>query len=183
MKNRQSPIMPLFYRLILLSIMSTSLIYCSEGKLTTPSKLSAPATNIINVIVPTTTIMSYGACEKTEDTRFSIENCDSPSTCHVKDLGDGICRPSCGYLSVISENGKYYGYGADKEPYTEDDPHTLTGSVPCTDLEKWGVTDWEKIPLIDDIEPWEVIENKEQGYTSSECCGSDQQVEKNNQNL
>ncbi len=172
--------MSLFHKLTLLSIISTFLVCCSKGELTIPSTLSIITTTTATT---TTTAISYGACERTEDTRFSIENCDSPSTCHVKDLGDGICRPSCGYLSVISENGKYYGYGADKEPGTEDDPHTLTGSVPCTDLEKWGVTDWEKMPLIDDIEPWEVIENKEQGYTSSECCGSDQQVEKNNQSL
>ena len=166
-----------FYNLALLSIISICFVRCSEGKLTTPSALSVVTTTT----TVTTTTISYGACERTEETSFSIENCKNPSTCHVKDLGDGICRPSCGYLAQISEEGKYHGYGPDEEPSTEDDPHSLTSSVSCEELDKWGATDWKKVPLIDDIEPWEVKQALEDDSTASECCGSDQQVEKNNQ--
>ena len=122
---------------------------------------------------------TYGACARADDPRFNVEDCKSPDNCHVKDLGDGYCRPSCGYLAVISENGKYRGYGGDGDSNTEDDPHFLTqDSISCNDLDKWGATDWTKIPLIDDLEPWEVIQAQREGR-AIECCGSDQQVEKN----
>ena len=153
------------YRLAFISILTVFLIQCSEGELTTPQQ---------------TILLSYGACELTEDTRFSVENCESPEQCHVKDLGDGICRPSCGHLAMLSEDGKYGGYGPNKIKHDEDDPHILARHTSCEHLEKWEADDWRKISLIDDNEPWDVVRNRQQGYTSSECCGSDQQVEANN---
>ena len=152
------------YRLIFISIFGIFFIQCSEGELTTSEQ---------------PTIVSYGACELTEDTRFSVENCKSPDQCHVKDLGDGICRPSCGHLAKLSEEGKYGGYGPDKQQHNEDDPHYLS-KISCETTEKWGADDWRKISLINDLEPYDVVTNREQGYTNSECCGSDQQVESNN---
>ena len=153
------------YRLVFCFIFIAFFIQCSEGELTAPQQ-------------PTT--ISYGACEKSEDTRFSIENCNTPSTCHVKDIGDGFCRPSCGYLAQINEDGEYGGYGRNNQKNDEDDPHFLAKNTSCDDLEKWGANDWKKISLVNDLEPWDVIQNRDLGYTNSECCGSDQQVETNN---
>ena len=122
---------------------------------------------------------SYGACARTEDPRFSVESCESPSKCHVRDVGDGYCRPSCGYLAVLVEDGKYAHYGPDEQQRTEDDPHTLS-HVPCDQLDKYGATDWKKLSLVDDMEPWEVAHAQQESRTTvPECCGSDQQVKKN----
>ena len=147
----------IIYQFTQLFILSVCLISCSKAELKS----------------------TYGACGRTEDKRFSIEDCTSPENCHVKDIGDGYCRASCGYLAVISEGGKYRGYGKDTEANTPDDPHFLTTKSSCADLEKWGVTDWKKIALIDNLEPWEVAERRKGGNTKAECCGSDRQVEKN----
>ena len=145
------------FQLVSLSILGTCIIFCSKVELKS----------------------TYGACERTDDLRFNVEDCESPSTCHVKDIGDGYCRPSCGYLAVISEDGKYRGYGRDGDLNTEDDPHFLTtDSISCDDLDKWGATDWKKIPLIDNLEPWEVVQAQREGK-AIQCCGSDKQAKKN----
>ena len=149
-----------FYQFIFFSVLSIFLLSCSDGKLSTKAPL-------------------YGACERSEDIRFKVEDCESPTNCHVRDIGDGYCRPSCGYLSVISTGGKYRGYGKNTEANDDDDPHFLTTKTSCADLDKWGATDWKKIPLINNLDPHEVITNKQRGYTKSECCGSDRQVANN----
>ena len=99
-------------------------------------------------------------------------NCANPGTCHVRDVGDGVCRPSCRY---IAEDKGYGGYGADGRLGTDDDPYTGTwdhnNSVnTCNDLNTnqiWGSKNWKKIPLIENIEPQEFVINGNKG----ECCG------------
>ena len=96
------------------------------------------------------------------------DNCVSPGTCHVRDLNDGICRPTCEYLA---KQAGYGGYGSDGVRGTSDDPFTGTwdhGLSICTDLNAsqiWGSTSWLKIPLIENIEPQEARNGGE------ECCG------------
>ena len=125
----------------------------------------------------TTTTYTFGACEKSIcEPPFCAENCESPGKCHVKDV-NGICYPSCGYLAVLSEDGKYRGYGPDNQQNTSDDPHALTKDLFCEELEKWGVTDWRSIPAFEDRTAWEIIEG-----IGLDCCGSNQQLEKNKQN-
>ena len=171
------------YKVISLLAVTLFLVHCSDGKLSGPSITTIPSTTISSTTTSssstTTTIISYGACERTQDPRFSVESCESPTKCHVRDMGDGYCRPSCGYLAVLSEDGKYAHYGPDHERNTEDDPHFLA-RVPCDQLDKWGATDWKKIPLVNNLEPWEVAHAQQEGRTVPECCGSDQQVAKNN---
>ena len=61
-----------------------------------------------------------------------------------------------------------YGIGADGIVDTADDERTGVSTGTCADLNTiqwWGSTDWIKIPLIENKEPWEMIEN------GGECCG------------
>ena len=168
-----------FYKITLFLLIGVFLVSCTEGELTGPAIVATTTTTSTTTSTTTTTTMTYGVCERSEDPRFSVQDCESPGKCHVKDIGDGYCRPSCGYLAVLVEDGKYAHYGPDDEPDTEDDPHTLSG-VPCDQLDKYGATDWKKLPLVNDLEPWEVADAHIEGRTVPECCGSDQQVAKNN---
>ena len=95
--------------------------------------------------------------------QFCAEDCRSPNRCHVKDV-NGICRPSCGHLANLQGSG---GYGPDRKPGTADDPHTITSGT-CSSLRRWG-SSWEKIPLIEGKEPWEVIKRDNPSY-GGECC-------------
>ena len=170
--------MSALYKITSLLFVSIFFVHCSDSELNGPSVATTTTTTTTSSSTTTTT-MSYGACERTQDTRFSIEVCDHPDKCHVKDIGDGYCRPSCGYLAAISENGKYAHYGPDTEYNTTDDPHFLS-PVPCNEFDKWEATDWKKISLVNNLEPWEVAQAQEDGRTIPQCCGSDQQVAKNN---
>ena len=158
------------YKLILLFILSIPFVYCSKGELNAPPPTTTSSSSTTSS--STTTTMSYGACERgTCEEPFCAENCESPGKCHVKDI-DGICYPSCGYLAVLDDNG-YGHYGPDKLGGTEDDTHFLTGpGISCGDIDKWGATDWEKIPPFNGREAHEVVKR------GGECCGSDQQVNK-----
>ena len=96
----------------------------------------------------------------------------SQGTCHVRNVGDGVCRPSCEYLA----DKEGYDYGDDGQKGTDDDTFTGTWTHnlnTCDELntnEVWGSTNsvnaWVKIPLIDNKEPQEVISNG-----GGECCG------------
>ena len=163
-------------KIILLLIISPLFVHCTEGELTTPP--TPTTTTITTTSSTTTTTMTYGACEKSEDTRFNVQICERPDKCHIRDIGDGYCRPSCGYLAVLVEDGKYAHYGP-KEYDPADDPHFLS-DVPCEELDKWGATDWKRLPLVNGLEPWEVALAQKEGRVLPECCGSDQQVAKNN---
>ena len=96
--------------------------------------------------------------------QFCAINCQTPETCHVKESG-GVCRPSCGTLATL----RGYGLGADGIHDTPDDERAGVRTGTCADLntqQLWGSTDWIKIPLIENLEPWEMIENG-----GGECCG------------
>ena len=100
-------------------------------------------------------------------------NCQTPETCHVKATEDGVCRPSCGYLATLQGYG---GYGPDRIIHTADDPHVSSWYIPnaststtCADLntqQLWGSTDWIKIPLIENKEPWIIAASG-----GGACCG------------
>ena len=93
--------------------------------------------------------------------------CTSKWNCHVIDIGDGICRPSCGHLASLQGSGHY---GPDCTVGSSDDPHHYTGTdanagTSCSGIAgQWG-SNWEKIPLIDSVETWEVTKNR-----GGECC-------------
>lgn len=160
-------------KLALLLTLSVFIVYCSKGELNAPP----PTTTSTTTTSPsTTTTMSYGDCERGIcEEPFCAEDCESPGKCHVKDI-DGICYPSCGYLAVLHDDGKYGHYGPDRQKRTEDDPHALVGPhTSCAELDKWGATDWKKIPPFKGRDAHEVVER------GGECCGSDQQVELNQQ--
>ena len=97
----------------------------------------------------------------------TLGECTNKGNCHVRDIGDGICRPSCGYLANLQGSGHY---GPDCKVDTSDDPHHYTGTdtnvgTTCSGIAgKWG-SNWEEIPLIDGVETWEVTK-----YGGGECC-------------
>ena len=100
-------------------------------------------------------------------------NCATKDTCHVQDVGDGVCRPSCGHLA--RQQG-YGDYGADGIMTTADDTHIFSfhkwGSTTCAALNSanlWGSNNWIKIPLIGGIEPYDGVQI---GF-GGECCGRD----------
>ena len=100
-----------------------------------------------------------------------VIDCETQSTCHVQDVGDGVCRPSCGHLA--NQQG-YGGYGPDGIKTTADDPHIFSyhkwGKTSCSELNAvrlWGSDNWFKIPLINGIEPYDGIQIGRGG----ECCG------------
>ena len=175
-----------FYKVALLSIISLSIflsiifVNCSKDTATlipTTTSSSTTSSSTISSSTTSTTMLTFGACARTIcELPFCAENCESPDKCHVRDV-NGICYPSCGYLAVLSEDGKYRGYGPDNQKNTEDDPHTLTKNLFCDELDKWGTTDWKMIPAFNHHTAWEIIEGIGLG-----CCGSDQQVTRNNQN-
>ena len=144
------------YKFTLLLVLSISFVHCSKK-----SELT----------------VSYGACGRLEcEEPFCAVDCEPPpGKCHVKDIA-GICYPSCGYLAVLHKDGKYGHHGPDKQPRTEDDPHFLTPTgVSCEESDKWGATDWKRIHPFKDREAHEVVKR------GGECCGSDQQVQSNQQ--
>ena len=106
-----------------------------------------------------------GTCTGPFCTTFGA--CSNKWNCHVVDIGDGICRPSCGHLAVLQNTGHY---GPDGIRLSCDDPHHYTGTDPntgttCSSISgHWG-SNWEKIPLIDGVETWEVTK-----YGGGECC-------------
>ena len=113
----------------------------------------------------------FGACGKDCTGPFCAIDCATKATCHVQDVGDGVCRPSCGHLAT--QKG-YGGYGADGIMLTADDTHVFSyfkwGSTTCAALNSanlWRSNNWIKIPLIGGIEPYEGIQI---GY-GGECCG------------
>ena len=159
--------MPFYYKVIL-CLLSITFVHCSEGQLVSDI--------LSTVTITTTTTLSFGVCGTDVCTgTFCAENCESPGKCHVKDVR-GVCYPSCGYLAYLQGYGHY---GPDNKKGTSDDPHSLTKepNTTCSDLNIGGATDWKKIPLIDDLEPHEVVEGE------GECCGSEQQVAKNKMTL
>ena len=108
------------------------------------------------------TAASGGTCTG----QLCADNCNSQATCHVRDLGDGVCRPTCKYLA----NKRSYGFGDDGIRGTGDDTFTGTWNHSvniCSELNTqkiWGSTNWLKIPLIDNIKPQEA-------QNGGECCG------------
>lgn len=150
----------------MLCLLGITFVHCSKGQ------LISDVLPTLTTITITTTTLSFGVCGTDVCTgTFCAENCESPDKCHVKDVR-GICYPSCGYLAHLQGYG---GYGPDHERRTSDDPHSLTKepNTTCSDLNIGGVTDWKKIPLIDGLEPYEVVEG------GGECCGSEEQLAKN----
>ena len=114
----------------------------------------------------------FGACGKgCTGPLCAIIDCETPTTCHVQDVGDGVCRPSCGHLA--NQQG-YGGYGPDGIMTTADDRHIFSfhkwGKTSCAELNAvslWGFNNWFKIPLINGIEPYDGIKIGRGG----ECCG------------
>ena len=128
---------------------------CSVGSLsTTCTGTTNPPTCDINIHgAACCPVSSGGTCTG----QFCVVDCQTPETCHVKDTGDGVCRPSCGTL-IIAQG---YTYGALPSP-------SVNGFNDCAHLnavQHEGSTDWFKVPLIEGKEPWEVIE-----YGGGECC-------------
>ena len=92
--------------------------------------------------------------------QFCATNCASSGTCHVREINnDGVCRPTCEDLAEAK------GYTGDGASDTSNWTHTTSTCVSLNTQELWGSTTWAKIPLIDNKEPQEVIEN------GGECCG------------
>ena len=142
---------------------------CSVGSLSTTCTGSA------NTNTPTCDVNVHGAAccpvssGGTCTGQLCAINCETPETCHVKDVGDGVCRPSCGHLGIL----RGHGIGADGILDTPDDERAgtwyIAGANTCADLNTiqwWGSTDWIKIPLIEGKDPWEMIK-----HGGGACCG------------
>ena len=125
--------------------------------------------------------VDFGACGSACIGRFCAnDGCTTPYNCHVKDTGDGVCRPSCGYAAVIIGR-QYGGHGpgqsAGNNPILTDDPHAYVNG-PCDFLNTgslgaaYASPDFgpfrnigsgyqqKNIPI-----PWEIIE-----YGGGSCC-------------
>ena len=90
--------------------------------------------------------------------------CSAVGTCNFKDIGDGVCRPTCAYLA--QEKG-YTGDGvSDTSNYTGTWTQNVNTCAKLSTQSLWGSDNWVKIPLIENKEPQEVIDNN-----GGECCG------------
>ena len=110
------------------------------------------------------TVAGGGTCTG----QFCADYCVNQGACPVRDVGDGVCRPTCEHLAKTQG----YGYGDDDQKGTDDDTFTGTWTHnvnTCAELNTqllWGSDNWIKIPLIESKEPQEVIDNG-----GGQCCG------------
>ena len=85
--------------------------------------------------------------------------CKDSGVCPYKDLGDEVCRPTCGVLAEAQ------GYEGDGMSDTSAWKHSSTTCADLNTNKVWGSDNWITIPLIDGKEPEEVING------GGECCG------------
>ena len=99
----------------------------------------------------------------------SDEECRKYFRCHVRDIGDGICRPSCNHLG--STNESFSSGGPDCKVFTGDEylGTSIRGGCAAWNRIKFhGYDNWRKVTGLPD--PYEVAENAVHG---AECCIAD----------
>ena len=85
------------------------------------------------------------------------------STSGARDLGDGVCRPTCAALAAAQG---FDGDGTSKtSAWTYSKTHSKSSCTELGTMWLWGSNDWAMIPIIDNKEPIEVAEN------GGQCCG------------
>ena len=97
--------------------------------------------------------------------------CRLYNECHVKDPGDGICRPSCQHLVQEGTEQKYkYHGGADCKVATGDEPAFFQANRTCADFNArnhFGSSNWIQAPRVNGLGSYEEIEQ------NLECCVRD----------
>ena len=96
--------------------------------------------------------------------------CNYWGRCHIKDPGDGICRPSCGHLINSGTELKYKHHGLDCKIFSGDEPRGMQREKTCADLNVinyLGGNNWKRAPEVGGVGGHEEI------TIGGECCVRD----------
>ena len=96
--------------------------------------------------------------------------CNYWGKCHIKDPGDGICRPSCGHLINSGTEWNYKHHGLDCKIFSGDEPRGMQREKTCADLNVinyLGGNNWKRAPEVGGVG------NHEEITIGGECCVRD----------